>query len=284
MGRLSDRRRVLRFDGSRHQYRPDLLAVEEPLEIQLGGEPYSVTMRTPGDDVDLALGLLHSEGIVSTASDVVTAKHCTDSDLNVLEVTTVHPVAVSGRSFTVSSACGVCGTSSLDALRDHLSHGHGHDISADGITVPSAVLSAAPDLLRQSQKVFAKTGGLHGAALITTDGTVECVREDVGRHNAVDKVVGWALRSDRVPLVGRILAVSGRVGAEIVQKAAAAGIPVIAAVSAPSTMAVDLAKSWGITLAGFVRDNRFNVYSGFDRILPTEPHGTIEQGLRDQLR
>ena len=266
MGRLSDRRRVLRVDAQGQRLRPDTLAVEEPLEIQLNGEPFTVTMRTPGDDVDLALGSLLSEGVITAASDVVTAKHCTDSDLNVLDIALAVPVPAADRRFTVSSACGVCGSSSLDALWDHLSPLASSDIAADPTVVRAGLLSDAPGLLRKSQKGFARTGGLLGAALLTTDGAVECAREDIGRHNAVDKVVGWALRQDRLPLSHRVLAVSGRIGAEIVQKAAAAGIPVIAAVSAPSTLAVDLAKRWGITLAGFIRDDQCNVYSRWDRI------------------
>jgi len=266
MGRVSDRRRILRVSPHDRRFRADTLLGEEPLEIQLNGSPYTVTMRTPGDDVDLALGLLHSEAVITAAEDTVTAKHCTDSDLNVLDVTLRGAAPPPRTGFTVSSACGACGTSSLEALWEYLTPRLRYEIAADPVTVDVPVLTRLPESLRAVQRTFSRTGGSHGAALFTSDGDLQCVREDVGRHNAVDKVVGWALREDRLPLSGSLLAVSGRVGAEIVQKAAMAGIPVLAAVSAPSTLAVDLAERWGMTLAGFVRDGRCNVYSGFDRI------------------
>ncbi|TQL77024.1 FdhD protein [Stackebrandtia endophytica] len=248
------------------RFRADTLLGEEPLEIQLNGAAYTVTMRTPGDDVDLALGLLHSEAVISTAEDTVTAKHCTDSDLNVLDVTLRVTAPPPRTGFTVSSACGACGTSSLDALWEYLTPRLRYEIASDPVSVEVPVLTGVPEKLRAAQRTFSRTGGSHGAALFTSDGDLLCVREDVGRHNAVDKVIGWALREGRLPLNGNLLAVSGRVGAEIVQKAAMAGIPVLAAISAPSTLAVDLAQRWGMTLAGFVRDGRCNVYSGFDRI------------------
>ncbi|GAA4912861.1 formate dehydrogenase accessory sulfurtransferase FdhD [Stackebrandtia albiflava] len=263
---MSDRRRILRVNPQGRRFRADAIVGEEPLEIQLNGTPYTVTMRTPGDDVDLALGLLHAEGVITAAADTVTAKHCTDSDLNVLDVTLRFAAPPRRRDFAVSSACGACGSGSMAELWEQLNPQLRHDIAADPVTVPVELLTGLPDALRSAQRVFDRTGGLHGAALFTDSGRRECVREDVGRHNAVDKVVGWALRQDRLPLRGAILAVSGRVGAEIVQKAAMAGIPVIAAVSAPTTLAVDLAAKWGMTLAGFVRDGGANVYTGFQRI------------------
>lgn len=266
MGRVSDRRRVLRIDEHGARHRPDTLATEEPLEIRLNGKPFTVTMRTPGADVDLALGLLHAEGVISGAEDVETAKHCTDSDLNVLDVTLRVPAPTATRAFTVSSACGACGSSSMEALWSHYAPQTRHDIAGDQVRLSVEVLRGLPEMLRKAQKVFARTGGLHGAGLATPQGDLLCAREDVGRHNAVDKVIGWALRESRIPLSGQVLAVSGRVGAEIVQKAAAAGIPVIAAVSAPSTMAVDLAERWNMTLAGFIRNGQCNVYSHTQRI------------------
>ena len=266
MGRVSDRRRILRVNEHGARYRADTLVGEEPLEVQLNGSAYTVTMRTPGDDVDLALGLLHSESVITAVSDTVAAKHCTDSDLNVLDVTLRGPAPQPRSNFTVSSACGACGTDSISALWEYLTPRLRYDITADDTVVPASTVTGLPDALRASQRVFDRTGGLHGAALADPDGRLLCVREDVGRHNAVDKVVGWALREDRLPLSGVLLAVSGRVGAEIVQKAAMAGIPMIVAVSAPSTLAVDLAARWGMTLAGFVRDGHCNIYSGFDRI------------------
>lgn len=267
MGRVSDRRKVLRIDSHGNRYRPDTLAAEEPLEIQLNGEPFSVTMRTPGDDVDLALGFLHAEAVISDAEDVGTAKHCTDSDLNVLDVALRVPApSRQARGFTVSSACGACGTSSLDELWAHYDANTRFDISADHHSVDITNVQALPDQLREHQKVFARTGGLHGAGLVNPEGEFICVREDVGRHNAVDKIVGWSLRNDRLPLREHILVVSGRVGAEIVQKAATAGIPTIAAVSAPSTMAVDLAARWHMTLVGFIRNGQCNIYTGEQRL------------------
>lgn len=267
MGRASDRRRILRIDAHGRRHRPDTLAAEEPLEIQLNGRPYTVTMRTPGDDVDLALGFLHAEGVIARPVDTAGAKHCTDSDLNVLDVTLRVPAPDPARGFTVSSACGVCGTGSLAALREHYAQRLRHDLAADELRVDTSLLLSLPDRLRATQRVFDRTGGLHAAGLFTATGELVCGREDVGRHNAVDKVIGWALRADRLPLRGHILAVSGRAGSEIVHKAAMAGIPMLAAVSAPSTLAVDLARGWDLTLAGFVRDDQCNVYSGEDRVV-----------------
>lgn len=245
------------------------MIVEEPLEIQVNGEPLSVTMRTPGDDVDLALGWLYAEGIIASYEDVVTAKHCTDSDLNVLDVRLAAHVAVpdrAGRGFTVSGACGTCGTSSLEALREVSAKAVRWPIREDAVRVDPRALTALPDRLRASQRAFARTGGVHGAGLYDADGVEVVVREDVGRHNAVDKVVGDRLRVGSVPLVGHVLMVSGRVGYEIVQKAAMAGIPTIAAVSAPSTLAVDLAAELGMTLVGFLRGESMNVYTGSSRM------------------
>ncbi|CAM3221574.1 Sulfur carrier protein FdhD [Stackebrandtia soli] len=247
-------------------YRPDTLAVEEPLEIQLGGEPFSVTMRTPGDDVDLALGFLFSEGVVARATDVAGAKHCTDSDLNVLDVTLRIPAPEAGRRFTVSSACGACGTSSMDELVGRISPEVRRGLAGDGLVLDSGLVLDLPNRLRAAQKLFDRTGAVHAAGLFDTDGTLHCVREDVGRHNAVDKILGWAWRSGGLPLTGRVLAVSGRIGAEIVHKAAAGGVAAIVAVSAPTTLAVDLAKSWNMTLIGFTRTASFNVYSGAERV------------------
>ncbi|GLZ80488.1 sulfurtransferase FdhD [Actinorhabdospora filicis] len=269
MGRVTDRRRVERINEGGRSFRPDTLIVEEPLEIQINGEPLTVTMRTPGDDVDLALGWLYAEGIISSYEDVITAKHCTDSDLNVLDVRLAPHVPVpdrAGRGFTVSSACGACGTSSLEALREVTAKAVRWRIGDDDVEVGVDLLAALPDRLRASQRAFARTGGVHAAGLFDASGTEVAVREDVGRHNAVDKIVGGRLRDGGVPLTGHVLMASGRVGYEIVQKAAMAGIPVLAAVSAPSTLAVDLAADLGMTLVGFVRGSSMNVYSGSARV------------------
>lgn len=257
--------------------RPDTLAVEEPLELRLaagGGdaEPFTVTMRTPGHDLDLALGFLVAEGVVRSAADVVGARHCPDAARdadgrpthNVVEVVLAPGVAppAAARSRAVSSACGVCGTESVDAVRAV----SGFDVAADDVRPAPSVVAGLPDRLRAAQRVFATTGGLHAAGLFTASGDLLCVREDVGRHNAVDKVVGWALGEGRVPLAGHLLQVSGRASFELVQKSWLAGCPVLAAVSAPSSLAVALADEAGMTLVGFSRGGSFNVYTRPDRL------------------
>lgn len=279
MGRITARRPVTRIavggDGEDAvTRRPDTLAVEEPLEIRIGGTPLAVTMRTPGDDVALAAGFLVSEGFIAHGSEFRTAIHCggpgtngsTDGNTyNVLDVTLAPGVVVpeSQRNFFVTSSCGVCGTASIEAV-EKVSH---YDVAADDVSVPAPRIAELPDALRARQAVFDKTGGLHAAALFdATSGELLVLREDVGRHNAVDKVVGWAVLEDRLPLTGTILQVSGRASFELVQKAVMAGIPVLSAVSAPSSLAVELAESSGLTLLGFVRGLSMNVYSRPDRI------------------
>ena len=279
MGRVTGRRRVRRIsldaaDPSR--VRPDTLAAEEPLEIRVGPAggrrpALAVTMRTPGDDLDLAIGFLVTEGIISAAEDVLTAQLCAGADIpntyNVVDVALAPGVAAPQtdptRHFYTTSSCGVCGKASIDAVRVRSSH----DIAADTVTVDAGILSTLPDTLRAAQKTFDVTGGLHAAGLFDATGTAVCVREDVGRHNAVDKVVGWAARTCQLPLTGHVLMVSGRASFELVQKATLAGIPVLAAVSAPSTLAVDLAEEAGLTLVGFLRGRTFNVYAGHERIM-----------------
>ena|SRR5690606_18832836 len=280
MGRVTDRRTVVRIDldaaagGLRR--RPDTLAAEEPLEIRVGpaGQrsrpPLAVTMRTPGDDLDLALGFLLTEGIIRTAEDVATARLCAGTDTpntyNVVDVALAGgvpaPVTDPSRSFYTTSSCGVCGKASIDAVRTRSQF----DLGLDPATVPAAVLAALPGRLRAAQRGFDRTGGLHAAGLFTRGGDLVAVREDVGRHNAVDKVVGWALREGRLPLRGHVLTVSGRASFELTQKAWMAGIPILAAVSAPSTLAVDLAEEAGMGLAAFVRGATMNVYAGSHRI------------------
>ena len=273
MGRRSDRRKVLRLRGDAATARPDTLAVEEPLEIRVNGTAVAVTMRTPGDDFELAAGFLVSEGVVGAADDVVAIRFCDDGrpdpTYNVLDVTLAPHVAVPdfARSFYTSSSCGVCGKDSLDAVRTTARW----SVADDAVRVPATLLSALPDRLRDAQAVFERTGGLHAAGLFTAAGEVLCVREDVGRHNAVDKVVGWALAEGRLPLAGTLLQVSGRTSFELVQKAWMAGLPVLSAVSAPSTLAVDLAEEAGMTLAGFVRDGGMNVYAGAHRVAVAAP-------------
>ena len=273
MATRTERRRGLRISlpGS-SGYRADLLAVEEPLEIRIGGTPLTVTMRTPGDDMDLAAGFLFGEGLLQRAVDLRQIRMC---DENVADVT-LEPAALplaqdaeratgarrSQRNFLTTSACGVCGKESIEAIRVTSRY----DIAADAVHVSPGVLASMPDRLRDAQRVFASTGGLHAAGLFTPDGTLLVLREDVGRHNAVDKVVGWALREGRLPLAGHILLVSGRASFELVQKACMAGIPVLAAVSAPSSLAVGLAEEAGLTLVGFLRGNSMNAYTGTQRL------------------
>ena len=269
---MTTRRPVVRRVAGGSTRRPDTLAVEEPLELRVGGEPFTVTMRTPGHDVDLALGFLLAEGVIRGPQDVVTARHCPDAAVdadgnpthNVVEIVLAPGVAPppQAQRRLVSSACGVCGSESVDAVRARCAT----DLTTDGVAVGASVLAGLPEKLRAAQRVFDRTGGLHAAGLFTAAGDLVCVREDVGRHNAVDKVVGWALQSGRVPLAGHVLQVSGRASFELVQKAWAAGCPVLAAVSAPSSLAVDLAADAGMTLVGFSRGESFNVYSGDARI------------------
>jgi FdhD protein len=280
MATTTARRPVVRVvPGGTSTRRPDTLAVEEPLEIRLASagstsaEPFTVTMRTPGHDVELALGFLVGEGVLRSPSDVLAARHCPDAALdadgnpthNVVEVGLAAGVAPPSRGLArrVTSACGVCGTESIDEVRLRATV----DLHEDGVRVGAEVLAGLPDRLREAQRVFERTGGLHAAGLFTPDGELLAVREDVGRHNAVDKVVGWAFGRGLLPLRGHVLQVSGRASFELVQKAATAGCPVLAAVSAPSSLAVDLAAGAGLTLVGFSRGASFNVYAHPDRVL-----------------
>jgi FdhD protein len=275
MGRLTARRRVLRLGGPEPVERPDTLVVEEPLEIRVAGRPLVVTMRTPGDDMDLAAGFLVSEGVVTEADHVRGIRYCAgatpgqndgENTYNVLDVdldADVPPPDPSlERSFYTTSSCGLCGKASLDAVRTAARWG----VADDPVSVAPTVLSGLPETLREAQRVFDKTGGLHAAGLFSADGELLVMREDIGRHNAVDKVVGWALREGRLPLRGTVLLVSGRASFELTQKAWMAGIPVLAAVSAPSSLAVDLAAEAGMTLVGFLRGETMNVYAGAERV------------------
>ena len=264
---------MLRIDGARTVQRPDTLVVEEPLEVRVGGRSLVVTMRTPGDDMDLAAGFLVSEGVVSAQGHVRAMRYCagaTDEGINTYNLVDVDldpsvppPDPSLERSFYTTSSCGLCGKASLDAVRTQTSY----DVSGDLFTVTPALLSALPDRLREAQKVFDRTGGLHAAGLFSDAGELLVLREDVGRHNAVDKVVGRALREGLLPLTGTVLMVSGRASFELVQKAWMAGIPCLAAVSAPSSLAVDLAAEAGMTLVGFLRGASMNVYAGQQRVL-----------------
>jgi FdhD protein len=270
---VTSRTPVLRIRGAAHSTRPDTVASEEPLEIRLAGTPLAVTMRTPGDDFDLVHGFLQTEGVIASADDVAGLRYCNSVDdegrntYNVVDVDLAPgveaPDTALDRNFYTSSSCGVCGKASIDAIRTRTRF----DVAGDPVRVPLEVLLALPDRLRAAQQVFDKTGGLHAAGLFTADGELVALREDVGRHNAVDKVVGDAVRLGRLPLTGHVLMVSGRASFELTQKAAMAGIPVLAAVSAPSSLAVELAREVGATLVGFLRGDGCNVYTCPDRIV-----------------
>jgi len=278
-GRTTIRLCVLEGDAAHEA--DDVVATEEPLEIRLvdgipGALPTAValTMRTPGDpdDVELALGFLHGEAVIRGAADVAHATYCLEPDItaeqrwNVVTVTlapgrTAGDLARLERHFTTTSACGVCGKARLDQLVLD-----GYQPLPTGPTIAPSTLYALPERLRAAQGLFADTGGLHAAGLFDAAGTLVAAREDVGRHNAVDKLVGWALREGRLPLADHMLLVSGRASFEILQKALAAGIPVVCAVSAPSSLAVAVAERFGMTLVGFLRGERGNVYAGAGRV------------------
>jgi FdhD protein len=277
MGRVTVRRPVLRLSANGERRRPDTLAAEEPFEIRVDGTALTVTMRTPGDDVDLAHGFLLTEGVIGDREDVLTARYCASTDdegqntYNLLDIRLAPGVPPPDpsveRNFYTTSSCGVCGKAALDAVRLATRF----PPAADPVTVTTTTLSSLPDLLREKQKLFRSTGGIHGAGLFTADGELLVVREDVGRHNAVDKVLGWALLSGRVPLSGCVLLVSGRASFELAQKAAMAGVPILAAVSAPSSLAVDVAEEQGMTLVGFLRGDTMNVYTGAERVVVPVP-------------
>ena len=270
------RARVRVVTDGQERRRGDYLATEEPLEIRLaaGGatERLAVTMRTPGNDFELAAGFLHGEGILADRRALRGISYCTDPELDAAQQYNVVNVRFDGaampdlrgleRHFFTSSACGVCGKASLDAIELR-----GCALPSPGPRVSPEVICGLPGKLREAQGLFESTGGLHAAGLFTPEGALECLREDVGRHNAVDKLVGWALLEGRLPLADRILLVSGRASFEIMQKALAAGVPMVCAVSAPSSLAVEVAERFGMTLAAFLRGHRFNLYSGHERVL-----------------
>jgi len=250
----------------------DRAATEEPLEVRLHGRSFAVIMRTPGADRELAAGFLLAEAVIHSARDLAAIEHCADpmaADGNIVNVTMAGGAAESldrilagRRQVTTNSSCGLCGRVTIESLR-----ADAPPVACDW-TIDRATLAALPGRLRQAQTVFDETGGLHAAGLFRSDGSTETVAEDVGRHNAVDKVIGRMLLGEQLPLSDHILFVSGRTSYEIVQKAFLAGIPVVGAVSAPSTLAVDLAQEAGVTLVGFVRGDGFNIYAHPDRIRP----------------
>jgi len=271
-GRVTVRRPVLRIREGVVDRRADTLAAEEPMEIRVGGRALAVTMRTPGDDFDLAIGFLASEGVVSSAAEVASARYCagaTEEGVNTYNVVDLAlapgvtpPDSSVERAFYTTSSCGLCGKASLDAVRTKARW----PVGEDDLTVTPELLAQLPERLRRAQQVFDRTGGLHAAGLFSGAGELLHLAEDVGRHNAVDKVVGHAVRADLLPLRGTVLMVSGRASFELVQKAVMAGIPMLAAVSAPSSLAVDLAEEYGVTLVGFLRGESMNVYTGAQRV------------------
>ncbi|MEU1517550.1 formate dehydrogenase accessory sulfurtransferase FdhD [Streptomyces sp. NPDC005811] len=275
MGRVTARRRVLRVRDGTAAHWPDTLAVEEPMEIRVGGRPLTVTMRTPGHDFDLAAGFLVSEGVVRASEEIAGIRYCAGATADgantynivdvVLAAGVAPPDASLERNFYTTSSCGLCGKASLEAVRTTASW----RVDEDRLRISPEKLTALPARLRAAQRVFDSTGGLHAAGLFSAEGELLCLREDVGRHNAVDKVVGHALRTGLLPLRGTVLMVSGRASFELAQKALMAGIPMLAAVSAPSSLAVDLAAESGLTLVGFLRGTSMNVYTGQERVTGT---------------
>jgi FdhD protein len=264
--------RVLVVHDGAGRERRDRLAGEEPLEIRAAGPGQeavrvAVTMRTPGNDFELAAGFLHSEGLLRSPLELSEIKYCTDVELGeqAYNVVTVHlrrlfDAGLVQRNFGVTSACGVCGKASIDSIEV------ASEPLPEGPLVPASVIAGLPDRLRAAQRTFERTGGLHATGLFAADGELILVREDVGRHNALDKVIGNRLLEGRTPLSEYVALVSGRVSFELVQKAAVAGIPVLCAVGAPSSLAVDAARRLGLTVVGFLRDGHFNVYAGAARV------------------
>ncbi|MGH3731786.1 MAG: formate dehydrogenase accessory sulfurtransferase FdhD [Acidimicrobiales bacterium] len=275
MSRITARRRVIRLEtNDTTSTCEDLLAVEEPLEIRVRGTSLVITMRTPGHDVDLAAGFLVSEGVISTRREFAAARYCAGASVdgantyNVLDVAlasdVLSPDPSLERAFYTTSSCGICGKASIDAVQTKSTY----SVRNDPLRIDAEMLATFPGRLRAEQAVFEKTGGLHAAGLFDGgSGELLALREDVGRHNAVDKVVGWALKEDRLPLTGTALMVSGRSSFELVQKASMAGIPLLASVSAPSSLAAELATDAGMTLVGFLRGSSMVIYSGEGRVV-----------------
>ncbi len=267
--RSLDLTQVSEWDDGKVRRKEDYLAAEEPLEIRIGNDPLSVTMRTPGNDLELAAGFLFTEGLVQRRAQIVALEEdsgkASENRGNVVLVKLVPESAPDfekmRRHFFAASSCGICGKASIDSVRARTLRPPNPEFRLD-----PEVLVRLPDVLMKSQAVFGRTGGLHAAALFNATGKLLVVREDIGRHNAVDKVIGWALLEERLPLADTIMLVSGRGGFEIVQKAIVAGLPVVASVSAPSSLAVQLARELGQTLIGFLRGRRFVIYSGEERI------------------
>lgn len=288
MGRITQRKRITRIlresDNAQDSTQPrrpgvtsrskvDLLAVEEPLELRLAGEAFTVTMRTPGHDFELVAGFLVAEGLIGRSEELRGLRYCAGADefgnqtYNVIDCDldpfVMRPSISEKRNVLTTSACGICGTTSIDAVEKTLPPAPER---GPQLSISAETMLKLPDTLRDQQKIFDKTGGVHAAGLFDAEGHLICLREDVGRHNAVDKVVGWGLMENRLPLTGTVLQVSGRASFELVQKAALAGIEMLSAVGAPSSLAVDLAERAGLTLVGFSRGKSANVYTHDHRV------------------
>lgn len=280
--------KIQKIDHAASQEEVDLLAVEEPLEIRVGFGPetdrqqksVSVTMRTPGNDLELAAGFLFTEGIISSPGELLTVSHCNttgeqENPENIVRAE-LHPdVSINLKSlerhFYTSSSCGVCGKTSIEAVRiDHC-----QTISQDQPIIHQEIIRQLPEKLHNHQTIFKHTGGLHASALFDGSGALKLIREDVGRHNALDKLIGAALLSKSLPLANNIVLVSGRASFELIQKAVLAGCPILAAVGAPSSLAVSLAKEFGMTLIGFLKNDRFNIYSHMQRIAHLRPQKIV---------
>jgi FdhD protein len=265
-------------DGSARSVQ-DSLAAEEPLEIRIGNKPLTVTLRTPGNDLELAAGFLLTEGVIESADQIagIRSAHPNPSVKSNLVHVELRNASFDPddlqRNFFAASSCGICGKASIDAIRRR-----GLRQPEPDFRIDPEILCRLPEILRSDQAVFSQTGSLHAAALFDVDGNMVVLREDIGRHNAVDKIVGWALLQRQLPLSHHVLLVSGRGGFEIAQKALAAGIPVLASVSAPSSLAVKLARELGLTLVGFLRGRRFVVYAGESRCIPAESKGHLTSG------
>ncbi len=277
--RSVDLTQVSEWENGQVRRKEDYLAAEEPLEIRIGAEPLSVTMRTPGHDVELAAGFLFTEGLIERREQILSLETDLPGESNRgnlvradLAAGAVPDMEKLRRNFFAASSCGICGKASIDSVRARTLRPPNPAFRLD-----AGVLLRLPDTLRASQAVFGRTGGLHAAALFDVAGKLLVLREDIGRHNAVDKVIGWALLEARLPLADTVLLVSGRGGFEIIQKAIVAGLPVVASVSAPSGLAVQLAREMQLTLIGFLRERRFVIYAGEERILP-EPKPDTEVG------
>ncbi|MBV8980861.1 MAG: formate dehydrogenase accessory sulfurtransferase FdhD [Acidimicrobiia bacterium] len=270
MAGVTAKRRLVHIQDGVQEVRFDNVVAEEPLEIRVDGSALAVTMRTPGNDFELAAGFLVTEGVVDRADQIRTLRYCVGDDevqeFNVLNADLSADAtgrsAGGERSFMTTSSCGLCGKTSIDTLRARSAF----DLRGDTVSVAPSVLASLPGTLRSAQRVFDRTGGLHAAGLFTADGELVCLREDVGRHNAFDKVIGWAALEGRLPLRRHVILASGRASFELTQKALMAGIPVLASVSAPSSLAVQLAEESGMTLLGFLRGPAMNVYAGEQRV------------------